>query len=509
MTLSPMWLEVLSDSIGVVPLLPFLAALLVGGRALFGGPRTDQAERPVAAMAVWAAGAGLCWLLAVDFLAVWSGKLPGQRTGSVWLAGGGITVRFSFLLDGLSLSLATLVAAVGTLVLRFSTHYLHREAGFFRFFGLMSLFLAGMHLVVLAGNAVLVFAGWELCGIASFLLIGYVWQRPRATGNALFAFATNRAGDAGLLFSLGLAALWLGSFEWPVLLEGHLRIADERLLVLGFVLAALVKSAQIPFTPWIARALEGPTPSSAIFYGALMVHLGVFLLLRIAPLITGIPDVRFALLVVGGATAAYAWVCGLVQSDVKSALIYGTVFQVGLMVVEIALGWGTVATVHLLLHAAWRAWQFLLSPSWLAQAGNRPPGPPALLARWPLAYTAALRGAWLESLLLILMLQPTRSIAHDVRDFEERFLDRMVGVARRDQPGERQLVRGSGVAGRLLAGLAALCQVVEDRLALRGRGGSAEQVLRRAGGYLRTVEQLLEQPRYLMMAVMATFVVIL
>ncbi len=203
---------------------------------------------------------------------------------------------------------------------------------------MLSLFLAGIQLVFLAGNGLLAFVGWEMCGVSSFLLIGYAWQRPVATGNALFVFVANRGGDAGFLLGLGFAAAWLGSFEWPALTDNpDLPMLTARLLAFGFVVAAFAKSAQLPFTPWITRALEGPTPSSAIFYGAVMVHAGVFLMLRLSPLLAQVPDLMAALVVVGAATALYAWLCGLVQSDVKSALIYATVFQVALMFVAIGL----------------------------------------------------------------------------------------------------------------------------------------------------------------------------
>ena len=109
--------------------------------------------------------------------------------------------------------------------------------------------------MLLAGNGLLAFVGWEMCGISSFLLIGYAWHRQVATGNALFAFVTNRGGDAGFLLGLGLAAAWLGSFEWTALANAkQLSVVDDRLLVIGFVIAALAKSAQLPFSAWISRA---------------------------------------------------------------------------------------------------------------------------------------------------------------------------------------------------------------------------------------------------------------
>lgn len=502
----------LADVVWLVPALPLLAVLIIGSRVLLSRASGDSAEPLTARLAALAALGGLLLLLAIDGNALWHGAVPGHRILGIWFASGNWHGSVSFLLDSLSLSVSTLTALIGWLVIRFSANYLHREVGFHRFFIILSLFLAGIQMVLLAGNGLLAFVGWEMCGIASFLLIAYAWQRPVASGNALFAFVTNRGGDAGFLLALGFSAAWLGSFEWPVLTTGaSLSGANARLIALGFVLAALAKSAQLPFTPWITRALEGPTPSSAIFYGAVMVHAGVYLMLRLEPLLTQLPDVLAVLIFIGTLTALYAWLCGLVQTDVKSALIFATVFQVALMFIEIGLGWTTLATVHLCLHAAWRTWQFLLAPSWLVITRGRPAPPPAWLCRNQLLYTAAQQHFWLDKLGLALLLQPTESFARDLRNLEENFIDHAIGEPGRGQPIDPKypLILTSGLPGHLLAASAEALQRIENRLLLRGRGGIGEQLLRRLGSYLQTLENLLEQPRYLMMAVMATFVVIL
>ncbi len=501
----------LPDWVWLVPGLPLLASLLIGLRVLLGRAAGDAAEPLTAGLSTVAAFGGLALLVGLDVLAVLRG-LPGHRVLAVWFGSGSWQGTVSFLLDGLSLTLATLVALIGWLVVRFSANYVHREAGFHRYFIVLNFFLAGIQLVLLAGNGLLAFVGWEMCGVASFLLIGYAWQRPVATGNALFVFVTNRGGDAGFLLALGFAAAWLGSFEWTALAgSGQIGVVNARLIALGFALAALAKSAQLPFTPWISRALEGPTPSSAIFYGAVMVHAGVYLLLRLEPLLVQAPDVLAGLVVLGVLTALYAWLCGLVQTDVKSALIFATVFQVALMFVEIGLGWSTLALAHLCLHAAWRTWQFLLAPSWLAVTRERPRPPPAWLRRNQLLYTMAQQRLWLDKVAQALFVNPTVSFARDLRALEENFIDRAIGEPGRGQPidPERPLILVDGLPGRALAAAAGLLQQIENRLLLRGRGGAAEKLLHQLGSYLRTLENLLEQPRYLMMAVMATFVVIL
>lgn len=500
-----------ADWIWLVPALPLLAAAFIAGRVLLGSGTGDGAEPATAKAAQGAALAGLFLLLAIDLGAALAGA-PGQRVLGRWFGSGPLTVHFSFILDALSLPVATLVAFIGWIALHFSVRYLHREAGFHRFFLAMCLFLAGMQLIVLAGNALLTLVGWELAGISSLLLIGYAWQRPVATGNALFAFVANRVGDAGLILALALAAWWFGSFEWPDLAgHGRLPTLTARLLAFGFVVAALAKSAQLPFTPWIPRALEGPTPSSAIFYGAVMVHAGAYLMLRLEPVLMQAPDVMLGLAAVGLVTALYAWLCGLVQTDVKTALVYATVFQVSLMFIAIGLGWFRLAAWHLCLHAAWRAWQFLLAPSWLHITRSPPKPAPAWLRHRPWLYTAALERFWVHRLADVLLAQTTVALARDARGFDEHFIDHAIGEPGKGQARrqEQPLIVGDGVAGRGLAHAAEMLQELEAHFSLRGRGGVGERLLRRGGRYLQVLENLLEQPRYLMLAVMATFLVIL
>jgi hypothetical protein len=402
---------------------------------------------------------------------------------------------------------------IGWIVLRFSASYLHREMGFRRFFAVMSFFLSGMLLIVLSGNLVLTFVGWEMVGLSSWLLIGYAWERPQASGNALFVFLTQRIGDSAFLLGVGLAIWLTHSAEWSALAGGvALPTGAARLLALGFVVAALVKSAQLPFSPWIARALEGPTPSSAIFYGSLMLHAGVYLVLRLEPLLVQIPDVLALITVIGLATALYAHLCALVQSDVKSALVFASLTQVGLMFFACGLGLFELAAWHLCLHAAWRAYQFLLAPAYL-QLVRQPTRPvPRWLAVHHRLYTAVVHGFWIESLAHNLLTRPTLALGSDMRALDERVIDPLIGVPRADQHGAQNdahdAIRAHGIAERILLDLADHLQRLETRLLLSG-DGALQQALRRAGTYMETLEVLLEQPRYLMLMVMATFVVIL
>lgn len=506
------------DFVGLVPLLPLLGTAGIALHILTGRAAGDAAEAPTVRIAGGTCLLALLLLLALDAAAL-AGGWPGQVNLGTWFASGEMRIPLSFTLDRLSLPLATLVALIAWITLRFSARYLHREAGIHRFFLVMNLFVAGMLLILLAGNAVLAFVGWELAGISSYLLIGYAYERPTATGNALFVFVTNRIGDAGFLLGIALAMLLAGSVEWPAINAGDGRhVLTSRLLAIGFVLAALVKSAQLPFAPWITRALEGPTPSSAIFYGAVMVHAGVYLVLRLEPLLWQVPDAMMILAAVGAATALYGWVSGLAQTDVKSALIFGTTTQVGLMFLACGLGWFEVAAWHLGLHAAWRAYQFLMAPSYmhLIDAAARPA--PPWLARRLWLYTAALQRFWLEHLAQGLLVRPLQAVGRDMRSFDDNVLSHLVGMpqdvaagtaARQRTEEDDEVIRGRGLAGRMLVWTADRLHRFEGRLLLRGSGGTAADLMRRAAAYFLVIETMLERPRYLLLLVAATFVVIL
>ena len=262
-------------------------------------------------------------VLAVDFHAIIIG-VPGHLELAQWFSSGTYQVNLSFNLDTFALVMMTLVAVISVLMIRFSVNYMHREAGYQRFFMIMNLFMGAMLLIVVSGNVVLMFTGWELAGVSSYLLIAYVYDRPIAVKNATRVFITNRIGDAGFIIAIFLSYYLLNSLEWTDILKQSdtLTPLGNTILAGSFLLAALAKSAQVPFAPWISRALEGPTPSSAIFYGSLMVHAGVYLMIRIQPILENSPIVMFALAFIGLLTVLYGTLSNLVQTDVKSNLFF-------------------------------------------------------------------------------------------------------------------------------------------------------------------------------------------
>ena len=517
----------LEQAAWLIPIAHWLAAGWIGAGYILNINRGESGERQTAVVSLAGAAISFALSLTLAVMAVWQGA-PGHVVLGPWFSSGDITLTISFSLDTLGLSLLPVVMLIALLTLRFSVNYLHREPGFQRFFMLLSLFSGAMALIVMAGNALLAFVGWEIAGVTSYLLIGYAIDRPNATRNAVRAFVTNRVGDAGFILGIALSIYWLGGIEWSQIgLHGsELDTMAAGAVAAGFVIAALAKSAQMPFSPWIARALEGPTPSSAIFYGSLMVHAGVILLIRLAPLLEQAPAVMAILALLGLLTVGYGWLAGLTQSDVKSSLMFATTTQVGWMFFWCGVGWFTLAAWHLGLHAAWRAFQFLASPGLVNQIDQATAPVPRWLARRRWLHHASLQRFWLDPLTDALLVRPTVSLARDVQYFDEQVVTRLVGLPvysrsvsslsqweaiqkRASSTGAGDVDQATGVAGRIMAWLANLLYWFESHLVLREEGEGVLHKLRRAGALLERVEQLLTEPRYLILLVVATFTAIL
>ena len=252
----------------------------------------------------------------------------------------------------------------------FSNRYLHREPGYNRYFVLLAMFVTGMLLVALAGNVAVLFIGWELVGLSSALLVAFFHERPAAVSNAFRVLSVYRISDAAMLSAAVLLRHVAGTDSLSLLFGGAgaastigLTGADATIIAVLLIVAVAGKSALLPFSSWLPRAMEGPTPSSAVYYGSLSIHAGCFLLLRAAPLLEQAPAARLLAGGLGAATACSPGMATRVQSDVKSSLAYASLTQVGIIVVEIAIGWYTIAFVHLAGHACFRLLQFLSAPN--------------------------------------------------------------------------------------------------------------------------------------------------
>lgn len=281
--------------------------------------------------------------------------------------------QIQLVFDRLSVPFVILSFVLVGVVGAFASRYLHREPGFHRFFLLYAMFLLGMVVASVAGTIETLFLGWELVGLSSALLVAFFQERPGPVINGQRIWTIYRVADAMFLAAaivlhhmtgegdfLGL----MGKGPWP---EGQAALTSGQALVVGLLLlvAAAGKSALVPFSGWLPRAMEGPTPSSAVFYGALSVHLGTFLLLRVSPILDLSIWLSSAVILLGAISAVYGAVAARVQTDIKSALAFASLTQVGIITVEIGLGLRYIALVHIIGHAILRTLQLLRAPTLL------------------------------------------------------------------------------------------------------------------------------------------------
>lgn len=510
-----------------VLLLPLLAALGIGAGLLSGNLRQGRGEDVTARLALGSIYLAALFALLLPGVFVGTAVVQ-QDIGFSWLQSGSIDISIGFVTGGMHSRVVLLFALLFVVVFRFARPYMHSEAGFHRFFFFLCLFAFAMFLLVLGANALLGFVAWELAGISSWVLIAYTYKRSQAAENATRVFLIQRTGDAGFLMALTLMLLWTGSADWYALgaSVGQLGELQLHLLALGFLLAAFVKSAQFPFTLWLFRAMEGPTPSSAVFYGAVMVHAGVFLVILLQPLLERSFIAMGLLVSVGTASAIYGLVVGRSQTDIKASLACATVSQTGLMFVECGLGLWDLALWHMGAHAIVRCFLFLRSPSILHNAHNLPLQPTRAPARWLQA--ASIQQGWLDPLLDWAVVRPVERLAQDLAWFEARILDPLMGtpapVVRRmstllQQEEQRIGARldnlhdsfehGSGLAGKLTELVAALSQWFEERFILQGVGRDMISLGRFLGHAANRFEQLLLRPRYLVMFILVTLLVAL
>ena len=346
---------------------PCLLLALLGGASLAGRPPSEgwTAALTGAAMlvscAAFATGLAAYGLMSTHIRLLSYGAWSDTYTG-------GVTIEF--LVDRLSLAFAALSAAILGVVAAFSNRYLHREAGYHRYFVLLAMFATGMLLVALAGNVEVLFVGWELVGLSSALLVAFFHERPAPVSNALRVLSVYRISDAAMLSAAVLLRHVAGTDSLALLFSGvrtlstvGLTQTSATVIAVLLIVAVAAKSALLPFSGWLPRAMEGPTPSSAVYYGSLSIHAGCFLLLRAAPLLEHAIAARVLAGGIGVATAIFGAAATRVQSDVKSSLAYAALTQVGLIVVEISIGWYTIAFIHLAGHACFRLLQFLSAPN--------------------------------------------------------------------------------------------------------------------------------------------------
>lgn len=293
-----------------------------------------------------------------------------QTLGS-WIDSPLLSVHFGLLFDGLSRTMLLFITGIATLIILYSTGYMHKDRGFARFFAYMNLFLFSMVVLVLSDSLVLTFLGWEGVGLCSYLLIGF-WNKDLNNCKAANkAFLVNRVGDVGFL--LGMAILvtiggsaflnyadltaWLVNPAFRDVLIANLPLLTVAGLL--FFWACTAKSAQIPLLTWLPDAMAGPTPVSALIHAATMVTAGVYLVARLSPLFVRLPYVLTIIAIVGMLTAFWAAIAGLLQNDIKKVLAYSTISQLGYMFMAAGAAAFDVSIFHVFTHAFFKATLFL------------------------------------------------------------------------------------------------------------------------------------------------------
>lgn len=293
-----------------------------------------------------------------------SGMHPIQAKLYSWIPVKGVDANFSTTLDALSLMMTLIITGVGFLIHVYSIGYMEHDHAPARYFACMNFFVLAMLLLVLADNLLLLFVGWEGVGLASYLLIGYWYEKTSAARAAYKAFVVNRIGDFGFLLGILILLTIFGTGNIATLNEqapqhfaqgAPLVTALTLLLFLG----ACGKSAQLPLHVWLPDAMEGPTPVSALIHAATMVTAGVYLIVRLHPIFDLAPDTLMVVGTVGGVTSLYASFCALGQTDLKRVLAYSTVSQLGLMFLACGVGAYYAAMFHLMAHAFVKALLFL------------------------------------------------------------------------------------------------------------------------------------------------------
>lgn len=354
-----------------VPLLPLAGAVLAGvfGTA-FGGNRIGH--RLSHTLTIF--GVLLAFILSAMTLK--SVAIDGARfneTLYTWMVVGGLKMEVGFLVDSLTAMMMCVVTFVSLMVHIYTIGYMEDDEGYNRFFGYISLFTFAMLMLVMSNNMLQLFFGWEAVGLVSYLLIGFYYNKPSATFANMKAFLVNRVGDFGFILGIGLTAAYAGTLNYA---EAFAKADDLTKLTLpgtGWMLVTVIciclfigamgKSAQFPLHVWLPDSMEGPTPISALIHAATMVTAGIFMVARMSPLFELSDAALSFIMVIGGITALFMGLLGIIQNDIKRVVAYSTLSQLGYMTVALGASAYSVAVFHLMTHAFFKALLFLAAGS--------------------------------------------------------------------------------------------------------------------------------------------------
>ncbi len=350
-------IRLLTALIPLLPLLGWVANGLLGGR---------WGRRAVAVVACGTVVASFA--VSLVLLRALAALPPDARHAVVdlyqWIGTGPVRIPLRLLVDPLSVAMALVVSGVGALIHIYSVGYMAEDEAFARYFAYLNLFMAAMLWLVLAGDLVVMFIGWEGVGLCSYLLIAFWFTRPAAARAGVKAFLVTRLGDVGFLLGILVAFGVFGTADFTAMTQA----AASRLamgggaataLALLLFLGATGKSAQLPLYVWLPDAMEGPTPVSALIHAATMVTAGVYMIVRLHAVYLRAPLAMDVVAIVGAVTAIFAAASALVEPDLKRVLAYSTISQLGYMFLAVGIGAWSAGIFHLTSHAFFKALLFL------------------------------------------------------------------------------------------------------------------------------------------------------
>jgi NADH-quinone oxidoreductase subunit L len=354
----------------LIPVLPLAGAAING----FFGKKSSRTA--VSVIGLFFSGAAFAWALTVA-ARFSSLSLPYTEFFAHWIRSGTFSVDFAFYLDQLSLIMLLVVTGVGFLIHIYSVGYMWEDPSYYRFFTYLNLFMFFMLTLILAGNYLQMFIGWEGVGLASYLLIGFWFTKDSAASAGKKAFIVNRIGDFGFLIALFLIIQHFNSLDFTQVFDQVKPLAPETsgaglLTAIGILLmvGAAGKSAQIPLYVWLPDAMEGPTPVSALIHAATMVTAGVYMISRSHVIFERAPGALTVVAILGTLTAFFAATIGIAQTDIKKVLAYSTVSQLGYMFMACGVGAFSAGVFHLMTHAFFKGLLFLAAGSVIHAVGG-------------------------------------------------------------------------------------------------------------------------------------------
>jgi NADH-quinone oxidoreductase subunit L len=342
--------------IGLLPLVGFILMLILG---------RSISERATGWLATGAVGASFVATVVTFFSLLSMSKREVTVNLFSWLSVGSLHVHAALLIDPLSITMCLFVTGISALIHMYSISYMHGERDFNKFFLYLNLFVFSMLILVLANNLLVTFVGWEGVGVCSYWLVSYYFEKDSAASAGKKAFIYNRIGDVGLLLAMFLIFHTVHSLDYRTIFThtGAFSATVATVTVLALLLAATGKSAQIPLFNWLPDAMEGPTPVSALIHAATMVTAGVYLLVRMSPLLALSGSGRATIAIIGGLTAFVAATIATSQKDIKKVLAFSTISQIGYMVMAVGSGAYAAAIFLMVSHAFFKALLFLGSGS--------------------------------------------------------------------------------------------------------------------------------------------------